>query len=183
MTLRHVLRFCGLGNASRETRLNATSTCSAKHTSTVRIGWRSTRWRCMCNLSLISCALLVSPVPASACGKNFLCIDLYLYIGYTCMVYIYIYIYKCIVRTFLTAIYRKLYKAVYMCLYVLVLHIYICIYIYTLFCYMYQSHTYSSLYHVKLYIYIYIYIYNLCVDIFNIIMHDIYIYIYSDRYW
>ena len=149
VTLWHVLRFFGLGKASRKTRLNATSTCSAKHTSTVRIGWRSTRWRCMCNLSLISCALLVSPVPASACGKNFLCIDLYSYIHAW-----YIYIYKCIVRTFLTALYRKLYKAVYMCLYVLVLHIYICIYIYTLFCYMYQSHTYSSLYHIKLYIYI-----------------------------
>ena len=129
VTLRHVLRFFGLGRASRETRLNATSTCSAKHTSTVRIGWRSTRWRCMLNLSLISCPLLVSPVPASACGKNFFCVlILYIYIlGKTCMVYI--------VRTFLTALYRKLYKAVYMCMYVLVLHIYICIYIHIILLY------------------------------------------------
>ena len=164
MTLRHVLRFFGLGRASRETRLNATSTCSAKHTSTVRIGWRSTRWRCMLNLSLISCPLLVSPVPASACGKNFFCVlILYIYIlGKTCMVYI--------VRTFLTALYRKLYKAVYMCMYVLVLHIYICIYIYT--------HYFAiciNLILIVVYINIYTCIYNLCVDIFNIIMHDIYI--------
>ena len=104
-----------------------------------RIGWRSTRWRCMLNLSLISCPLLVSPVPASACGKNLFCVlILYIYTRiymHGIYMYIYVYIYKCIVRTFLTALYRKLYQAVYMCMYVLVLHIYICIYIHIILLY------------------------------------------------